>query len=82
MLKKLVDPFEFIPLSFKPRLRTRSPESLSKLRNGSRANVVLKDVRLPKKYFPVLFCKKTDAVIRLAVNYGDFSRFYADLIQA
>jgi len=57
MLKKLVVPFEFIPLSFKPRLRTRSPESLSKLRNDSRANVVLKDVRLPKNYIPVLLQK-------------------------
>ena len=80
MLKKLVVPFEFIPLSFKPRLRTRSPESLSKLRNGSRANVVLKDVRLPK--ISLYFCKKTEAVIRLAVNYGDFSLFDTDLIQA
>ena len=65
MLKKLVVPFEFIPLSFKPRLRTRSPESLSKLRNGSRVNVVLKDALLPRKYFPVLSQKKTDAVFRL-----------------
>ena len=80
MLKKLVVPFEFIPLSFKPRLRTRSPESLSKLRNGSRANVVLKDVRLPK--ISLYFGKKTEAVIRLAVNYGDFSLFDADLVQA